>query len=83
MTPDHVWRALAACRDMPISMFFPCPGARGERMARLAKEVCATCPVAEECLEYAMTTHQHFGVWGGTCERDRDRLRCHKRRRAS
>jgi hypothetical protein len=28
-------------------------------------EVCATCPVADHCLDYAITNEIRDGVWGG------------------
>lgn len=37
-----------------------------------AKAVCATCPVTEECLEYALTHRIAHGVWGGKSGRERD-----------
>ena len=33
------------------------------------------CPVAEECLEFALATNQEAGVWGGTTEEERRKLR--------
>jgi WhiB family transcriptional regulator, redox-sensing transcriptional regulator len=40
-----------------------------------AKEVCNTpCPYKDECLLWAMT-HGETGVWGGTSERDRKRMK--------
>lgn len=30
-----------------------------------AKNVCATCPLVRGCREYALTTRQKWGVWGG------------------
>ena len=57
-------------------MFFP----DSESDAAPALEVCAVCPVREECLEFALTTRQYDGVWGGTTESDRKRIR---RRRAA
>lgn len=44
-----------------------------------AKEICYSCPLIAECLEYAMNTQQ-IGIWGGTTERQREQLR--KRNRA-
>lgn len=41
-----------------------------------AKAVCALCPFAAECHEWALATNQQ-GVWGGTttAERERERTR--------
>jgi WhiB family redox-sensing transcriptional regulator len=52
-------------------MFFP---ERGESTAD-AKGVCAICPVQASCLDHAMATRERFGIWGGTSERERRRLR--------
>lgn len=65
------WKAQGACRDVDPRLFFP---ERGES-TREAKAVCAGCPVRAECLEYALDQHEHFGIWGGTSERERRRLR--------
>jgi WhiB family redox-sensing transcriptional regulator len=40
-----------------------------------AKEICGSCPVNEECLQYALETNQEAGVWGGYAEDERRRLR--------
>lgn len=45
-----------------------------------AKAVCLPpgkqpCPFLAECLEYALTTHQEFGIWGGRSMRARGRIR--------
>jgi WhiB family redox-sensing transcriptional regulator len=48
-------------------MFYPQSGRRPLEALRL----CATCPVKDECLEYALENHQHWGVWGGMTERQR------------
>ena len=31
----------------------------------LARKLCADCVVREECLEYALSTNQSAGIWGG------------------
>src|SRR4051812_49054917 len=49
----------AACEDVDTSIFFPV----SDTFAGDAKAICATCPVAEQCLEYAIETHQSDGVW--------------------
>jgi WhiB family transcriptional regulator, redox-sensing transcriptional regulator len=68
--PDQ-WRQEAACRDLDTAIFFP--ETDEEYAAALA--VCATCPVRESCLEFALVTRQDDGVWGGMTENERKRLR--------
>jgi WhiB family transcriptional regulator, redox-sensing transcriptional regulator len=34
--------------------------------AARAVAICMACPVRAECLNYAITTDQSEGVWGGT-----------------
>ena len=72
------WMVRAACRGLDPDLFFP---VRGEDL-RAAKAVCATCDVRDECLDYALRTHETCGVWGGTSERQRRRLR-HRQRVAA
>jgi WhiB family transcriptional regulator, redox-sensing transcriptional regulator len=65
------WMQLAACQGVPTETMFPSQGAD----VRTAKAICADCPVTAPCLEYALTTGQHYGIWGGQSERQRVRLR--------
>ncbi|MEU6355482.1 WhiB family transcriptional regulator [Streptomyces sp. NPDC047072] len=69
------WLRRAACVGEDPELFFPV-GTRGPalRDAAAAKRVCARCPVAVECLTYAISTGPTSGVWGGTCEEERDAL---------
>jgi len=80
------WRELGSCRKLDTSMFFPI-GQTGEAEVRIAraKKVCATCPVRQECLEFAITTNQEYGVWGGHSEEERRvvRRQWRARRRAA
>lgn len=36
-----------------------------------ARAICATCTVRQRCLDYAMSTRQEHGVWGGLSEAER------------
>lgn len=47
------------------------------------KAVCAECPVREQCLEYALDLPERetMGVWGGTSERERRKIRMTRRRK--
>lgn len=73
---DTTWRERAACRNLDTDMFFP----DAEADAGQALAVCAACPVRDACLDWAIATRQHDGIWGGTTESERKRIR---RRRAA
>ena len=46
------------------------------REQREAAQLCLlACPVREPCLSYALRADERWGVWGGTTERERDKLR--------
>jgi WhiB family transcriptional regulator, redox-sensing transcriptional regulator len=70
------WRDDAACRDTDPDLFFPV-GTTGLAVDQIAsaKEVCATCAARAECLDFALLTNQDSGVWGGTSEDERRKLR--------
>lgn len=70
------WRHRSACRDSNPDLFFPI-GSTGAAIEQIeaAKAVCSSCPAHVECLEFALATNQEAGVWGGTTEEDRRRLR--------
>ncbi|MFC8671851.1 WhiB family transcriptional regulator [Streptomyces griseorubiginosus] len=69
------WLRRAACVGEDPELFFPV-GTAGPAVRDIAaaKQVCARFPVRPECLEWALGTGQTSGVWGGTCEQERDAL---------
>lgn len=69
---DSGWRAHAACVDLDPESFFPV-GVTGRALDQIAqaKAVCERCPVVTQCLDWALVTGQHDGVWGGLSEDDR------------
>ena len=70
------WMAEARCRDLPTSLFFPPHGGPRDDSWR---QVCAGCPVHEECLAHAMSSPTTHGVWGGTSTKQRARMRSERR----
>lgn len=71
------WRQRAACRDSPDpDLFFPV-GNTGPALEQIeaAKQICRICQVRQECLDWALTTKQESGVWGGLSEDERRGLR--------
>ena len=70
------WRDRAACRDTSPELFFPIgTTGRGARPDRRRQARVRQCPVAHECLEFALATNQEAGVWGGLTEDERRRVR--------
>jgi WhiB family redox-sensing transcriptional regulator len=76
---DAEWMAEGKCRTVAPETFFPSDGLGVIR----AQRVCASCPVASACLEYALDNHIDHGVWGGRSERERRRLLRARRQAAS
>ncbi len=70
------WRTQAACSGFNPLLFFP-NGELGDGVAQatLAKAICASCPVSHECLEFAISTFQNDGIWGGLTEDERRRVK--------
>jgi WhiB family redox-sensing transcriptional regulator len=79
------WMAEAACAGKGPDLFHPevdhrrlgQGGFTAEEAA--AKAVCAGCPVAEECLDYATRLYIGVGVWGGLTGQERRRMRRRRR----
>ena len=73
---DTTWRDNASCRSVSPELFFPA-GSTGIAADEIegAKAVCESCPVREACLQFALETNQEAGIWGGTTEDERRRLR--------
>lgn len=68
---NMTWQRRANCMGVDPDLFFPERGAS----TREAKEVCRGCVVRADCLEYAITSGEKFGIWGGMSERERRRIR--------
>lgn len=70
--PD--WHTWAACRDEPVSTFFPTLG----KQATAARKVCAVCPVFADCYSWALAQGDELaGIWAGTTAAQRRALRRH------
>lgn len=77
--PDWAHRAACAAPGVDRRIFFP---GQGED-ARPAKAICARCPVAVECLTFALDNGERFGIWGGTSQRERRLIRRDRARSAA
>jgi WhiB family transcriptional regulator, redox-sensing transcriptional regulator len=64
MTEVRCWRDQAACRDVVTAEYDPFFSDTAELQAE-AIAICATCPVRDDCLTFAVRTGQQYGIWGG------------------
>ncbi|MGA1074840.1 MAG: WhiB family transcriptional regulator [Ilumatobacteraceae bacterium] len=75
---EQHWLKDAKCGGMSTDVFFSDqPGGAGNAEAI---EICSTCPVKTDCLEYALRADERFGVWGGKTPRQRLRIAAERRR---
>jgi WhiB family redox-sensing transcriptional regulator len=68
------WRRQALCWGVETAVFFPAEDERlpqRHRRERVAKAICAACPVRQPCADYALVHRELYGVWGGLSEADR------------
>ena len=73
------WMRIGNCAHEPPARFFPSDGVGVE----IARRICATCPVKEPCLEYALAQRIDHGVWGGCSEGERRRIHTRRRQAAA
>ncbi len=78
MASNEEWQDRAACRQIPVALFFP----PAEQEADEAKAICALCEVRQPCLEFAIAAGERFGVWGGLTPQERRSLVAKRRSRA-
>lgn len=77
-TKSMAWRQRAACRGVDPDIFYPVT----DEDAEDAKAICAACTVQHACLEWALSSREKDGVWGGATERERRRILRRRRRTA-
>lgn len=65
------WRQKAACNPSKTTLDF---FSEDKHEIKLAKQICAQCPVAHECLAFAVKNQEKFGIWGGFTPRERNKV---------
>lgn len=70
---DGRWMTQSLCAQSDPEAFFPDKGGS----VRAVTAICSRCPVAQECLEFAIDNDIQHGIWGGLSTHARRRL--HKR----
>lgn len=74
------WVLKAACRDSDPEIFFPSVGTDLLKKFDQAQQICGTCPVQPDCLEYALEHNLDEGIWGGLSANQRMIIKRRKRR---
>lgn len=77
--PEFLEKDDPLCAQTDPEVFFPQPtnGLDGRSVyfnERQAKAICKQCPLINDCLAYALQ-YDEQGIWGGTNERERSRIR--------
>ncbi|WP_332645073.1 WhiB family transcriptional regulator [Aeromicrobium sp.] len=65
------WMSDARCAEIGGEPFFEEVGAS----SRQAIAICHSCPVREQCLQYALDNHEAWGLWGGLLPLQRQQLK--------
>lgn len=68
------WQKAGSCYGRGTQLWFP---PRGTPTAKIveAKRICKTCPIKQQCLDYALWHGDRTGIWGGKTEKERRNLR--------
>lgn len=69
--PYPLFDGTQLCAQTDPDLWFP---TAVNQTGRLAKSLCLKCPWVEECLTYALH-YDVVGIWGGTTDKERSRLR--------
>ena len=76
LAAELAWQEFALCAQTDPESFFPEKGGS----TREAKRTCAACEVRVQCLDYALTNDERFGIYGGLSERERRKMRTPRQR---
>lgn len=71
---ENSWIYEGKCADEDPEMFF----SKDEQVQKIAKQICETCDVKAECLDFAIKQNQS-GVWGGTSDKERRQFKYNQR----
>lgn len=65
------WMANALCTQVDPEVFFP----EKPDTPELARKICGSCDVIEQCREYALRTRPRHGIWAGMTLRQRNKIK--------
>ena len=75
MTDLGSWAQQGECRKPDVSQEWFFPERENSVVIPRAKAVCDRCPVKRPCLEEAVLDRSLEGIWGGTTDNERQRIR--------
>lgn len=67
------WMYQAACAEVGGDLWYPEKGSNGVVIDRV-RAICAACPVKSQCLDYAMSNVEIWGIFGGLTYKERQKL---------
>ena len=78
---SDLWKDQANCKNVDTNVFFPndMGQIKPEKMTE-ALHYCYSCPVKEQCLEYAINSNIQVGIWGGMSTRARRQIAVERRK---
>ena len=78
---SDLWKDQANCKNVDTNVFFPndMGQIKPEKMTE-ALHYCFSCPVKEQCLEYAINSNIQVGIWGGMSTRARRQIAIERRK---
>lgn len=62
------------CAQVDPELFFPENAIEALHNIKLVRPICTACAFRNPCLAYALK-HKEIGIWGGTTEREREKLK--------
>ena len=66
MEAELGWQEKGLCRSVSVEFYPEKSGKPSRRLIREAVQVCESCAVRQECLEWALSHDEaQYGVWGG------------------
>ena len=71
--PKGDWIDKAKCLEVNPEIFFP--EVPSPHTSKVARDICRTCLVSRDCLNYALEVNPQYGIWGGTTVDDRIKIR--------
>lgn len=63
------------CRRYDPEVFQPPTYKKADPRVMEAKRLCGTCPLEDECRDWAVAREEPAGIWGGTTPTERKKLR--------